>query len=132
MKTEEALFANDTFYLTFTSKNFEAMDRLWASEHPTLCIHPGWPALTERKDVVESWKRILENPGQPGMDFYNARALVVGDIVLVICYEELSGSIMVATNGFVEERGVIKLFHHHSGPCAQPPRPTSAESDRAV
>ncbi|MFP6796351.1 MAG: nuclear transport factor 2 family protein [Pseudomonadales bacterium] len=132
MKTEQALFANDTFYLIFTSKNFEAMDRLWAIKHPILCIHPGWPALTERKDVMESWKRILENPGQPGMDFYNASALVVGDIVLVTCYEELSDSVMVATNGFVKERGEIKLFHHHAGPCSQPPRPTSAQPDSTV
>ncbi len=108
------------------------MDRLWAIEHPILCIHPGWPALTERKDVMESWKRILENPGQPGMDFYNASALVVGNIVIVTCYEELSDSIMVATNAFIEERGEIKLFHHQAGPCTQPPRPISAQTNVAV
>ena len=128
MKTEQALFANDTFYLTFTSKNFDAMDRLWAIDHPILCIHPGWPALTERNDVIESWKRILENPDQPGMDFYNASALLVGYIVIVTCYDELSGSIMVATNGFIQERGEIKLFHHQAGPCARPPRPISAQT----
>ena len=105
------------------------MDRLWAIEHPILCIHPGWPALTERKDVMESWRRILENPGQPGMDFYNASALVVGNIVIVTCYEELSDSIMVATNAFIEERGEIKLFHHQAGPCTQPPRPISAQTN---
>ena len=132
MKTEQALFANDTFYLTFTSKDFDTMDRLWANDHPVLCIHPGWPALTERQDVMESWKRILENPGQPGMDFYNASALVVGNVVLVTCYEELSGSIMVATNGFVEESGEIKLFHHQAAPCAEPPPPTSAQTGYAV
>ena len=86
--------------------------------------------------MLESIKRLLGDIAAgaraAGLVTLVASALVVGDIVLVTCYEELSDSIMVATNGFVEERGIIKLFHHHAGPCEQPPRPTSAKSDRAM
>ena len=129
MKPEEhALFANDTFYMAFAQKDIEAMERLWAAHHPTLCIHPGWPAIAGRREILASWRRILGNPDQPGIDFYNARAGTVGDIVMVTCYEELPGSICTATNGFIAERGEMRLFHHHSGPCANPPPPRAARS----
>ncbi len=121
---EEALFANDTFYLAFTHKDFAAMERLWAADHPTLCIHPGWRALVERDEIVESWRQILGNPQQSGIDFYNASAKAFESVVMVTCYEELPGSVCVATNGFVKEGGDMRMFHHHSGPCADPPAPT--------
>ena len=121
---QEALFANDTFYLAFTQKDYPAMERLWAAEHTALCIHPGWPALRTRDEILESWRRILENPQQPGIDFYNATAETFDSVVMVTCYEELPGSVCVATNGFVREGGDMRLFHHHSGHCANPPPPT--------
>ena len=121
---EEALFANDTFYLAFTHKDFGAMERLWAADHPTLCIHPGWRALVERGEIVESWRQILGNPQQSGIDFYNPAARAFESVVMVTCYEELPGSVCVATNGFVKEGGDMRMFHHHSGPCADPPPPT--------
>ena len=125
MKPEEqALFANDTFYLAFAQKDFDVMARLWTKQHPVMCIHPGWPVITGRAEVIESWRRILGNPEQPGIDFYNAATLTVHDMVFVTCYEELPGSICVATNGFVSERGGMRMFHHQSGPCANPPPPT--------
>ena len=86
---DEALFANDTFYLAFAEKDVEAMSRLWAKHHPTICIHPGWPAIHSRDKIVESWRRILTNPDQPGIDFYNPVAHEAGNVVLVTCYEEL-------------------------------------------
>jgi hypothetical protein len=27
------------------------------------CVHPGWPVLVGRQTVLESWRRILGNPG---------------------------------------------------------------------
>ena len=122
-----ALFANDTFYLAFAQKDFRVMERLWAQRHPTLCIHPGWPAITERKQIVHSWRRIMDNPEQPGIDFYNASANSIGPVVMVSCYEELPGAVCIATNGFVKEQGEMRLFHHHSGPCANPPPPIGAK-----
>ena len=125
---EHALFANDTFYMAFAQKNIEAMERLWAADHATMCVHPGWPSITGRDEILESWRRILGNPEQPGIDFYNARANTIGDVVMVTCYEELPGSICAATNGFIAESGEMRLFHHHSGPCANPPPPRGARA----
>lgn len=128
MTPERALFANDAFYLAFTYKDIAAMERLWAHEHPVICVHPGWRALTDRADVMESWRRILENPQQPGIDFYNTQAHEVGDMVLVSCYEEIAGSVCVASNGFIDEEGEVRLCLHHAGHCPNPPEPTSAQN----
>ena len=127
---EEALFANETFYLAFTQKDFPAMKRLWAARHPTLCIHPGWRALRTLEEILESWRQILENPQQPGIDFYNATAETLDSVVMVTCYEELPGSVCVATNGFFREGADMRMFHHHSGPCANPPPPTRSGTAR--
>ncbi len=120
-REERALFANEAFYLAFSEKSVAAMDRLWAKDNPTLCVHPGWPALIERDDIIDKWRLILNNPDQPGIDFYNAIAHCVSDVVYVTCYEQLTGSVCVATNGFIEEDDEFVMFHHHAGPCASPP-----------
>ncbi len=128
MKPEQrALFTNEAFYLAFAQKDCRTMGRLWAQRHPTTCIHPGWPAIVVRDEIMASWQRIMGNPQQPGIDFYNATAHVFGSVVMVTCYEELPGSVCIASNGFIEERGTMRMFHHQSGPCAEPPPPTAAK-----
>ncbi len=127
MDEQSALFANEAFYLAFTQKDLSAMDALWASEHPLICVHPGWEVLTDRQEILSSWQQILRNPRQPGMDFHNAVANVLGGVVLVTCYEQLPGGVCVATNGFVEEAGDVRMVLHHSGACAHPPEGTSSK-----
>ena len=127
MDTEHALFANDMFYLSFTQKDGDAMDRLWARDHPLVCIHPQRHALTDREEIISIWRGFFENPQQPGIDFYNAEAHDLGEVVLVTCYEEVAGSVLCATNGFVEENGEIRMVHHQSSHCVTPPRPISAD-----
>lgn len=126
MNIDEALFANDTFYLSFTQKDADAMDRLWARDHPLICIHPQRHALTDRDEIIAIWRGFFDNPQQPGIDFYNASAHPLGDITLVTCYEEVAGNVLVATNGFVEEAGSIKMVHHQSSQCLTPPEPITA------
>ena len=121
MDAQEVLFANEAFCLAFTSKDADAMDALWAREQPLVCVHPGWRRLTERAEIMESWRRILGNPEQPGMDFYDAEVHVLGTTALVTCYEELPGGVCLATNGFVEEDGQLRMVLHHSGVCGNPP-----------
>ena len=48
-------FANEAFYVAFSTRDLEAMDALWARQAPVTCIHPGWNALTGRDAVMESW-----------------------------------------------------------------------------
>ena len=121
MDEQNALFANEAFYLAFTRKDLDAMDMLWAQSQPLVCVHPGWALLTSRAEIMDSWQHILANPNQPGMDFHDPQVHLHESIVLVTCYEQLPGSICLATNGFVEEGDTLRMVLHHSGMCAQPP-----------
>ena len=118
---QDALFANEAFYLAFSQKDVDAMESLWATTQPLVCVHPGWERLTDRDEIIASWQQILRNPRQPGMDFHHAVASSYGSLVLITCYEQLPGGICLATNGFVAEQGAARMVLHHSGACAHPP-----------
>ena len=131
MHNHEAEFANEAFYLAFAQKDFAAMERLWASDG-VVCLHPGWPALTDRASIIESWKSILTNPNQPPIDFYGVTSTRVAEgTIAVVCYEVVAGSTMVATNVFVAEEGAPKIALHQSGVCANPPD-TAAPGDTTI
>lgn len=116
---QQVLFSNEAFYLAFSQKDLAAMDSIWSRTAPLVCVHPGWRRLTERKAIMDSWRRILENPDQPGMDFLEPTAHDHGTVVLVTCYEALPNGVCLATNGFVYERERWQMVLHHSGACAQ-------------
>ena len=123
MDAERVLFANETFYLALSRGDVEAMDALWATRSPVSCLHPGWPALTDREAVMQSWERILANPESPEVSAHHARTLDHGPLVAVVCYERIRDTMLVATNLFVEEDGEPRLVHHQAGQCANPPPP---------
>ena len=116
---QQVLFANEAFYLAFSQKDLAAMDALWSETAPLVCVHPGWLRLTDRAEIMGSWRAILENPAQPGMDFLEPVAHGHGALQLVTCYEALPGGICLATNGFIREDESWKMVLHHSGACGQ-------------
>ncbi len=98
------------------------MAHLWSEAREVVCLHPGWPALIGRQVVLDSWRGILSNPQQGQVSFYGATCSQLGaDSVAVVCYEQAGGSVMVATNIFVEEDGRLRLVSHQAGYCANPP-----------
>jgi hypothetical protein len=120
MLAEEAIFANDAYYLAFQHRDFAAMEALWAKIAAVVCIHPGWPPLTQRDDIVLSWRQILANENQPEVMPRGPRAFINGDTALVVCYETVEGGALVATNGFLKESGEMRIFHHQASHCAMP------------
>lgn len=112
---EAVLFANEAFYRFFADGDLDAMDELWARQAPIACIHPGWPALTERMRVMESWEAILTGPDRPNVVCRNAEAFIHGAVGCVVCYEEIENNFLVATNIFVQEAGGWKMVHHQAG-----------------
>jgi ketosteroid isomerase-like protein len=124
---EAVLFANEAFYRAFADRDIEAMDRLWGRVEPIACIHPGWPALVGRAEVLGSWTRILVNPQSPGIDCRNPRAFVFGDTAMVICYEVIRKQALVATNLFRREKDGWKIVHHQASPAPAPPEPDDDE-----
>jgi hypothetical protein len=127
MNSAKALFANEAFYLAFSHKDLEAMDRLWARSAPVLCIHPGWPALASREDIMISWHNILGNSSTGAIAPHHARAFVYEGFVIVQCYEEIQEDVLAATNVFVVEEGEFRLVHHQASPCSQPPPRETAD-----
>jgi len=123
------LFANEAFYRAFVDRDLAAMDAVWTAEGPVACIHPGWPALVTRAEVMASWTRILANPDAPPIACLEPRAFLLGDVALVLCYEAIQATHLVATNVFRRSAdGTWKLVHHQAGPS--PPPPSSADAPK--
>lgn len=117
------LFANDTFYVAFTSGDFETMNTLWAQNAPVSCIHPGGPILIGHDVVIDSWRTILDSGQTAGIHCHEATAMISGTTGWVTCLERIGDNILTATNLFVREGEVWKLVHHQSGLSPGAPLP---------
>jgi ketosteroid isomerase-like protein len=111
--------ANAAFYDAINRRDVATLDLLWATEAPVACIHPGWPALLGRDDVMESWRAILTSPEAPRIRCEDPVPHVVGDTAFVVCLETIAQGTLVATNVFVREHGAWKMAHHHAGPTSR-------------
>ena len=126
---EEALLsANAAFYDAFNKRDIARMASLWAEDAPVACVHPGWPALIGREEVMKSWRGILMNPRAPRVRWADASAHLYGAAAFVVCTELVDDDALIATNFFCLEQGEWKLVHHHAGPTAtktakSPPKP---------
>ncbi len=123
------LFANDAFYLAFANQDFEAMQSIWAARTPVTCIHPGWDVLSDREDVIDSWRQILENPTATNITCKSPMVRVLGELAYVICHEVLDQGYLVATNVFVQEDGQWKMVHHQAGAAPPPDDPEEDPQD---
>ena len=125
--------ANARFYEAFARQDLVAMDGLWARDSSVACIHPGWPALQTRPDVMSSWRAILgERPseGSPEVSCAEPRATVRGDMGFVVCDELVGPHKLLATNIFVREDGQWMLVHHHAAPVYADEAPIEATPER--
>ncbi|MFM2044592.1 MAG: hypothetical protein RLY86_3168 [Pseudomonadota bacterium] len=124
---DTVLAANRAFYEAFASGDLAAMERLWADDRPVGCIHPGWPPLTERCGVMESWREIFSH-GAPPVRAEMAEVQLHGDCALVLCLEIVGHGRMSASNLFVRVDGVWRIAHHQASPLSPriPPEPGRA------
>jgi hypothetical protein len=109
-----ALTANARFYTAFAAGDYAAMETLWSTTAPSLCVHPGAPAIHGRSRVMASWRSVLERP--PTVSASAAQASVIRGIAFVTCFEHIGEVKLVATNAFVWEDGDWLLVHHQAGP----------------
>ncbi|WP_343041068.1 nuclear transport factor 2 family protein [Streptomyces typhae] len=104
-----------------------------ASEGPAIsCVHPGWPVLTGRGEVLRSYALIMANTEYIQFFLTDLRVCVAGDTALVTCTENilsggpapqdgdelgpLVGQLVVATNVFRRTPDGWKLWSHHASP----------------
>ncbi len=111
----DAIAANAAFYAAISAGDNEAMALLWADDDLVSCIHPGWPPLTGRAEVLGSWANIFAGPNPPNIRCRNPQAIIVGDEARVLCVEVLGSALLAATNQFRRIDGNWRIVHHHAG-----------------
>ncbi len=123
----EILFANERFYAAFAGGDSQAMAELWGAEGTLCCLHPGWEPLFERNRILASWSAILQAP--PPVICVAPSLVDLGETgAAVICWEEIAGNHLIATNLYRLEQGKWRIVHHQAGPVrGGPPDLTGGE-----
>ncbi|MFD9219930.1 nuclear transport factor 2 family protein [Streptomyces sp. NPDC002730] len=122
--------ANTAFYETMERGDFEELSGLWL-EDDISCIHPGWPVLSGRGEVLRSYALIMANTEYIQFFLTDVTVSLAGDTALVTCTENilsggpaeesgalgpLVGQLVVATNVFRRTSDGWKMWSHHGSP----------------
>ncbi len=123
---EPILRANAAYYRAFRTGDDALMGRVW-NDSDVACLHPGWPPIIGRAEVLASYRRIMSNPDQPPVTCHDETVMISGDVARVICVEVVAGAQLIATNLFVRVGTDWRMIHHHASLLSAPraaPRPT--------
>ncbi|MGW0711114.1 nuclear transport factor 2 family protein [Streptomyces sp. NPDC002643] len=144
---EQVELANTAFYEAMEQGDFETLSSLWLSPSDLgvdetyhdpadagviSCVHPGWPVLTGRGEVLRSYALIMANTDYIQFFLTDVHVSVTGDTALVTCTENilsggpspdggdglgpLVGQLVVATNVFRRTSDGWKVWSHHGSP----------------
>ncbi|MFE6158844.1 nuclear transport factor 2 family protein [Streptomyces sp. NPDC056486] len=154
---EQVEAANTAFYEALERGDFDELSDLWldadtapepepddpdgrddediaedGDEAAISCVHPGWPVLTGRGEVLRSYALIMANTEYIQFFLTDVHVGVAGDTALVTCTENilsggpppegggelgpLVGQLVVATNVFRRTVDGWKLWSHHASP----------------
>ncbi|MFF3750642.1 nuclear transport factor 2 family protein [Streptomyces sp. NPDC002018] len=130
---EQVEQANTTFYEAMERGDLDSLSGLWleSTGDEISCVHPGWPVLTGRGDVLRSYALIMANTEYIQFFLTDVTVSVSADTALVTCTENilsggpaeesgelgpLVGQLVVATNVFRRTPEGWKLWAHHGSP----------------
>jgi ketosteroid isomerase-like protein len=123
--------ANAEFYVAFEEADLDRMSALWADgayAKSATCVHPGWPMLRGREEVLRSWALIMANTPYIQFVLTDVMTEIHGDQAVVTLSEHiltadedtemgfLAGGSVVTTNIFVRADGQWRLWLHHGSP----------------
>ncbi|WP_406428004.1 nuclear transport factor 2 family protein [Streptomyces sp. NBC_01589] len=125
--------ANTAFYEAMERGDLDELSGLWLpGEDLTIsCVHPGWPVLSGRGEVLRSYALIMANTEYIQFFLTDVGVSMIGDTALVTCTENilsggpaedggelgpLVGQLVVATNVFRRTVDGWKLWSHHGSP----------------
>nr|WSZ97600.1 nuclear transport factor 2 family protein [Streptomyces sp. NBC_00857] len=132
-EVEQVELANTTFYDAMEHGDFEALSGLWldGDDDGVSCVHPGWPVLTGRAEVLRSYALIMANTEYIQFFLTDVMVSVWADTAVVTCTENilsggpaeengdlgpLVGQLVVATNVFRRTSEGWKIWSHHGSP----------------
>ncbi|MFG3430095.1 nuclear transport factor 2 family protein [Streptomyces californicus] len=125
--------ANTAFYEALERGDLDGLTDSWlpGEELTVSCVHPGWPVLTGRRDVLRSYALIMANTDYIQFFLTDVNVTMTGETALVTCTENilsggpaedgdalgpLVGRLVVATNVFRHTADGWKLWSHHGSP----------------
>ncbi|WP_260228120.1 nuclear transport factor 2 family protein [Streptomyces sp. Je 1-79] len=131
--TEAVEAANTAFYEAMERGDFEEISELWLDDGatPISCVHPGWPVLSGRGEVLRSYALIMANTEYIQFFLTDVKVSLAGDVAVVTCTENilsggpaedgaelgpLVGQLVVATNVFRRTFEGWKIWSHHGSP----------------
>ncbi|MFB7369160.1 nuclear transport factor 2 family protein [Streptomyces sp. NPDC056222] len=131
--TEAVEAANTAFYEAMERGDFEEISELWLDDGatPISCVHPGWPVLSGRGEVLRSYALIMANTEYIQFFLTDTKVSLAGDVAVVTCTENilsggpaedgaelgpLVGQLVVATNVFRRTFDGWRIWSHHGSP----------------
>ncbi|MEU6340036.1 nuclear transport factor 2 family protein [Streptomyces sp. NPDC046977] len=126
--------ANQAFYDAVERSDLDALEELVLTgplAETVSVVHPGWPVLRGRREVMRSYALIMANTDYIQFFLTDVEVAVDGDTALVTCTENiltggpaeeegdmgsLVGGLVVATNVFRRTPEGWRLWVHHGSP----------------
>ena len=121
MSEADVSAANERFYQAFTNRDLAGMEQMWAEGSTPTCIHPGWPPVRGRDEILASWKAVFEQDARTKVGFENPAVTLSESMAIVVCRERIGPSVLIGTNVFRLEQGRWRIVHHHSSVLARVP-----------
>ena len=123
-KTDSLIDANTRFYRAFELFDIEEMNELWDKELAVTCIHPGWPLIQGRSEILQSWINIFNNTMVMQFTITESSIKIEGEWGWIVCTESLRSVVNGKVNeGRVEATNIYRrvknqwyLVHHHGSP----------------
>ena len=124
---DEVEAVNAAMYEAFETADVDRMQTVWDEVDPAavVCVHPGWPMLRGREQVLRSWSAVMAGTEYIQFFLTDVRVSVLGDTAVVTCTENVltevteaahAGSSVVATNVLVRRPGGWRVQVHHGSP----------------
>ncbi|WNI16069.1 nuclear transport factor 2 family protein [Actinacidiphila sp. ITFR-21] len=126
--------ANQAFYDAVETSDLDALEAVVLTgplAESVTVVHPGWPVLRGRREVMRSYALIMANTEYIQFFLTDVEVAVDGDTALVSCTENiltggpaeedgsagsLVGGLVVATNVFRRTPDGWRLWVHHGSP----------------
>ncbi len=141
--------ANQAFYDAIENSDLDGLEKIVLSgplAESVTTVHPGWPALRGRGEVMRSYALIMANTDYIQFFLTDVEVAVDGDAALVTCTENiltggpaeddgsagsLVGGLVVATNVFRRSGGSWQLWAHHGSPVLAEEDPEESDEPEA-